>query len=1306
MAQNKVTIDVEARFIDNVTDAAKKADKAVSNLDKKKPKVTISADDKATPGMKTVEKEADKVGKKKPKVKVDADDQATSKLNKILEKTKALANKVYSATIKVRDSQALNALSQIEQKTRSLAGKVFTATIKIKDLALAPLHKLHSMIFNIKTLIAGIFAGVAAQKLFMAPINVADTYTGAKIGFSTLLGEDRGQQMMNDLDAFAKATPFNTTQVIAQAQKMIAMGWDADKILEDMKTIGDAAAATGRGEEGLQRIVLALSQIRSKGKLSTEELNQLAEGGIAAKRYIAEGLGYGSGDKGLMAMTKDLEKGAIGAEAGIAAILEGMKEYKGMMDQTANSTVSGLKSQIEDAFEINLIRRWGQGLQDGAKRGLGSIVSLLDKSEAGLQKVGDLLYDLGTRISNWAADKLEGAVQKIIALTETDQWKNADSIGKIKILWDGLVTDPLKEWWEGGGQQKVADTMGKIGSWLGRTMTKILLTIFGATDVLNEDIGTDAGANIAGSFLQGFLDNFDGQAITDAFVQAVKNVWGALPTWAKVVIGGMAVGKAAGGISTVAGGLATIMGGAKTAFGMLGSANAGTGLLGKGAMTAIDLGAGNLAGGASMGGAALSTIGLGSIAGGIGGVVTAGSGIYDMYKGHKSGDAVREEAGAAKVLGAGGGAVAGAAIGSAFGGIGAIPGALIGAGIGSIVGWWKSRKIKKEAAEGIISMEELEAKAETTSEAADELLRRQGLIAESYKEHFGDLTLSLEEAQEIAQRMVLGGKANDMAKFANATAQADAALQGFDSSAAMLNRLNWRASIGMKFSDEEKETYMASVQQYIADAESAVEAEHFKFKTAVDILMVPIKKEKGDQAKKIYEAANGYYGEMQKELDELDTKLTKTVELALEDGKIDPESEGKVIADLQAQIAEIVNKVTQAESEAKMETLKIKFSSGELDYDSVELLQQEIQKSLEESTSSYDNALTTSITSLKLELDEGAINQEEYDEQLSLLTEGYTATIDQLKARATNLQIDIAAEAYNNIFGEGEDPAAKLKEALEKSLQDNVEPINWTEDQAKQYLGVETLDEQTRLALGNMLSGIADTLPSEASAALTAAGDGIAEGITPSDSALATVASKTKSGVSSALSTAFASGVKVSMPLDVTVRPTYSGLPNGISVEDVTGNARGGIVGANIPGYDSGGIVSGGSQLVMVAEEGSPEVIIPTSSQRRKRGLLLWEKAAQMMNIPGFARGGVVGGDSDEGVRFQQYGENSAPGGAQSVQVDVGGVTVEINVGSEDSGDLSGAIKEQANEIADAVAGILADAFNAQFANTPVRGSA
>ena len=124
---------------------------------------------------------------------------------------------------------------------------------------------------------------MAAKHFILNPINLADQYSGAKIGFSTLLGESRGQEMMNEIDAFAKATPFKTSGVISNVQKMMAYGWDVDKVISDMKTIGDAAAATGKGDQGLESIVYALSEIRSKGKLSTQELNQLASAGIKAK---------------------------------------------------------------------------------------------------------------------------------------------------------------------------------------------------------------------------------------------------------------------------------------------------------------------------------------------------------------------------------------------------------------------------------------------------------------------------------------------------------------------------------------------------------------------------------------------------------------------------------------------------------------------------------------------------------------------------------------------------------------------------------------------------------------------------------------------------------------------------------------------------------------------------------------------------------------------------------------------------------------------------------------------------------------
>lgn len=145
--------------------------------------------------------------------------------------------------------------------------------------------------------------------------------------------------------------------------------------------------------------------------------------------------------------------------------------------------------------------------------------------------------------------------------------------------------------------------------------------------------------------------------------------------------------------------------------------------------------------------------------------------------------------------------------------------------------------------------------------------------------------------------------------------------------------------------------------------------------------------------------------------------------------------------------------------------------------------------------------------------------------------------------------------------------------------------------------------------------------------------------------------------------------------------------------------ARGGIA-----RYSDGGIARGGAKLITVAEEGDPEMIIPLGSQRRERGLKLWAKAGEMLGVNKYARGGIVGGNTDEGIRFQHYGSDESTGAGQNVIIEVGGVQVEIHVDATGTENIAEAIKAQANEIADTLAGIMADALGSQFENTPLKG--
>lgn len=1372
---HEVIIDIETRFKDNATKEAKAATKSIENLEKAaeeaKKDVTDLGKAKANPKVDAdtskakkkiddLDKKLNKIGKSKTEAKLTALDKATAIINKVTGALKSATGKTHSILVKLRDSNALSTLNKMSNGLKGMASKAWSVAVRIKDTFTAPLTKLKNMLFNVRTLITGIASAWAATKIFtsgiIAPINVADAYSSAKISFSTLLGESQGQQMMNDLDVFAKATPFKTTNVIANAQKMLAMGWEAEDIIRDMETIGNAAAATGKMDVGLESIVRALSQIKTKGRLSTEELNQLAEAGIAAKAMLAENLGYGTGDEGIAKMTKDLEDGAIASNVAIEALMAGMQKYDGMMDSMANETVEGLISQMQDVFEINVVRKWGQGLQDGAKRGFGSIVSLLDEAEESLANFGDMLYEIGKTASNWAADKLQRVVDKITEITGTFEFENADLKGKISMLWNGLIADPLQEWWDNGGRDKTIETAGKIGSWMGEMLTKGLLAIFGATDVLNEGVGETAGSSIAGSFLQGFLDNFDGQAITNAFVEAISNVWGALPTWAQLLIGGYGVGKAAGGLANLAGGVLNFAGGVKNAIGGFNIASSafpiltssGSGILGALGKAGVGLGASTTGSALLMGGS--------GIAGGLLGGASLLKGGIDIYRGYHTNDPT--EAAALKASGSIGigSALAGAAIGTLIApGIGT----LIGAGLGGLGGWLggnaRADKIRADQYESEAAKEAIKNKKLSEEERELEIAKAKW---ENAREHFGDIKLSLSEIERIADQLIYGDDMGAFEQFSSSTKAAEASMQNMKASAEQINRWTWKAGLGLKFNEDEMEAIVASYNDYVASAKALAENKHYEFTSAVGALLGA----GSDKGSGILESGNNFYGAIQEQLNDLGSQLSDKVIIALEDGVITLDEQAE-ISNLQQQIAEITEKLASAEQQAELDLIKLKFSSGNLDYESFENLMAQMQATIDERMQASDKAFVATVSSLNLQLAEGAISQEEYDAQLQTIIDGYSGTVEGLQAQVKDVELQIIGNAYADKLGA--DAAADLRNALDYAIQFQTDPINLSDDTLARLIQVpEGCGEETLDNIRNMLSGvfqqiealeIDEPITTKVNNVQVEAGEDFAASITTSlaeqipdpvvvedvtiqaDAQLEVLKKMTKDELSEKFGlneqqsetiywmlkgdatfeeieiTAAKFGILNSYEFNptITIDPIVNTTSKTLSISMSGGQGyRGGIFGGDsamdafaLGGRPDDGMLKGSTRFIRVNEE-DPEMIIPLGSQRRKRALKLFEKTGEMLNVPGFARGGIVGGDGqDEGIRFNTYGSGSSEGG-RSVHINMGGVTLEINVNGSDRDGIVEAIKAQAGELADYFVGIIADALETEFENTPVRG--
>lgn len=197
--------------------------------------------------------------------------------------------------------------------------------------------------------IAGV--GVALGALGVASVKAAGQMEQTRIAFTTLLKDgEKAKSFLSELEKFAASTPFELPGVLDASKRLLAFGFSAEQVIPILTAVGDSAAGLGIGEEGIQRLTLAIGQMQAKGKVSAEEMLQLAEAGVPAWEMLANKIGTDIPT----AMDK-ASKGQISAAEGIQAVISGMNsKFGGMMEQQAQ-TVNGIMSNIQDSVTQSMV---------------------------------------------------------------------------------------------------------------------------------------------------------------------------------------------------------------------------------------------------------------------------------------------------------------------------------------------------------------------------------------------------------------------------------------------------------------------------------------------------------------------------------------------------------------------------------------------------------------------------------------------------------------------------------------------------------------------------------------------------------------------------------------------------------------------------------------------------------------------------------------------------------------------------------------------------------------------------------------
>jgi len=193
-------------------------------------------------------------------------------------------------------------------------------------------------------LYAGGFAGAVGAFATFTGVQFNATMEQNTVAFTQFLGNSKkARTYLNELYSIAAKTPFEFPDLVSGARRFLAFGFAAKESKKILQEVGDTAAGLGGGAEEIDRMVMAIGQMKAKGRIQTEELLQLAELGVPVFDYLSKGLKM-SGTQ----LQKELQKGAVGFKEGLDAIRSGMRKDFGGMSKEQAKTFSGQLSTLKD----------------------------------------------------------------------------------------------------------------------------------------------------------------------------------------------------------------------------------------------------------------------------------------------------------------------------------------------------------------------------------------------------------------------------------------------------------------------------------------------------------------------------------------------------------------------------------------------------------------------------------------------------------------------------------------------------------------------------------------------------------------------------------------------------------------------------------------------------------------------------------------------------------------------------------------------------------------------------------------------
>lgn len=339
-----------------------------------------------------------------------------------------------------------------------------------------------------------------------------------QIALEQLLGtKKKAAETMRWIMQAANETPFGMTEITAATQKLLGFGFGLEETKRNVMTIGNAAAGTGTGAEGIDQITRALGQMQAKQKITGEEMMQLTEAGIPAWKLLAKQMGMSTSE--LMEMASSQGGGAaLFAQGGLDKLFTGLdKQYGGVMEKQSR-TLGGRWSTFTDTLRFELSKlfdgKTGKGLKDLLKWAA-------EEMPKAFRQLRPVIRDF-TAMLRRNGPAIMGVFKAIVWVVKNVLWRwitltykavgalvsfLSTAIGKVvewaKTAWDAIKTagSRVKEWFG-----NILDGIGTAFDRWSDIVRNVINTVIGWLNKIpgvNIDLITDPSALVPGRWMGG-----------------------------------------------------------------------------------------------------------------------------------------------------------------------------------------------------------------------------------------------------------------------------------------------------------------------------------------------------------------------------------------------------------------------------------------------------------------------------------------------------------------------------------------------------------------------------------------------------------------------------------------------------------------------------------------------------------------------------------------------------------------------------------------------------------------------------------